>query len=260
VKLTFRGIRITILLIILVVVALNTWLGILRTTDWDHPLWIVIYPLNGDGSELSAGRISRLDIRDFAPIKTFLQREARAYGVAIEQPVVLQLGKEVTTKPPATPQVDDNPLKIALWSLQMRWWARRVENYTGPRADIRLFIEYHAHGDHQGPLENSFGLQKSRISISRLYAGRRMRSRNLVVMAHELLHTLGASDKYDYATLQAHYPQGFADPQQQPRYPQRRAEIMAGRIPLAEDSSSMPASLQSCMVGPLTAAEIGWVK
>ena len=71
-KLSFRGIRITILLAILVVVALNTWLGILRTTDWDHPLWIVIYPLNGDGSQLSAGRISRLDLGDFEPIERFL--------------------------------------------------------------------------------------------------------------------------------------------------------------------------------------------
>ena len=255
---TFRKIRITILLLILAGVALNTWLGIKRTTDWDHPLWIVIYPLNGDGSQLSADRISRLTIKDFSPINRFMQREAKRHGIAIERPVALHLADEVTKPPPTTPAVDENPLLIALWSLKMRWWAWRADTYQGPRPDIRLFIEYFAHGDQQGTLENSFGLQKSRISISRVFAAHSMRSQNLVVMTHELLHTLGASDKYDYATLLSQYPQGFADPDKQPLYPQSRAEIMAGRIPLSEERVKMPASLKSCMVGPVTAKEIGW--
>lgn len=257
-SITFRNFRITILLIILAVVSLNTWLGIKRTTDWDHPLWIVIYPLNGDGSKLSDERISRLSVNEFTPISRFMQREAKRHGIAIERPVTLHLADEVTTPPPATPAVDENPLLIALWSLKMRWWAWRVDTYQGPRPDIRLFIEYYAHGDHQGPLENSFGLQKSRISVSRAFAARSMRSRNLVVMTHELLHTLGATDKYDFATLLAQYPQGFADPDKKPLYPQNRAEIMAGRIPLSEERVKMPASLKSCMVGAVTAQEIGW--
>ncbi|MEN8213042.1 MAG: hypothetical protein ABFR19_01650 [Pseudomonadota bacterium] len=257
-RLTFRNIRIAILLLILAVVSLNTWLGIQRTTDWDHPLWVVIYPLNGDGSQSSRERISSLSVKDFAPMTRFMQREAQRHGVAIKRPVTLHLADEVTTPPPATPAVDANPLQIALWSLQMRWWAWRVDSYNGPPPDIRLFVEYFAHADQDGPLENSFGLQKSRISVSRLFTSPSMRSRNLVVMTHELLHTLGATDKYDFATLQPHDPQGFADPDQQPLYPQSRAEIMAGRIALSESRVKMPASLKSCIVGPVTAREIGW--
>jgi len=56
------------------------------------------------------------------------------------------------------------------------------------------------------------------------------------------------------------YPQGFAEPQRQPRYPQRFAEIMAGRRPLSPAEFDMPDSLREVVVGALTAAEIRWVR
>ena len=55
-----------------------------------------------------------------------------------------------------------------------------------------------------------------------------------MVIAHELLHTLGASDKYDPQSLAPIFPDGYAEPDRQPSHPQRMAEIMAGRIPVAE--------------------------
>ena len=78
-----------------------------------------------------------------------------------------------------------------------------------------------------------------------------------VVITHELMHTLGASDKYDAANLPLH-PQGFAEPERRPLYPQRAAEIMGGRIPLAPGRARMPNSLGEVLVGGYTAAEINW--
>jgi hypothetical protein len=79
-----------------------------------------------------------------------------------------------------------------------------------------------------------------------------------VVVAHELLHTLGATDKYARASGQPLEPDGLGDPQQQPRYPQRFGEIMAGRIASSARQAEMPDGLDRMLVGPATAREIGW--
>ena len=51
---------------------------------------------------------------------------------------------------------------------------------------------------------------------------------------------------------------GFADPYADPRYPQYKAEIMAGRIPISDQRAEIPRGLSESVVGYATAAEIGW--
>jgi len=77
-----------------------------------------------------------------------------------------------------------------------------------------------------------------------------------VVIAHEFLHTLGATDKYDRASAQPLAPDGLAEPDRSPLYPQKKAEIMGGRIPRTEDDAVVPQSLKYVVIGPLTAQEI----
>jgi hypothetical protein len=79
-----------------------------------------------------------------------------------------------------------------------------------------------------------------------------------VTIVHELLHLFGATDKYDPATTQPRYPDGYADPGQSPLYPQQFAEIMGGRIPLSETQSETPRTLDLAIVGDRTAGEIHW--
>jgi len=81
---------------------------------------------------------------------------------------------------------------------------------------------------------------------------------NNVVIAHEILHTLGATDKYDPATLAPIYPDGYGDPEREPRFPQELTEIMAGRYALDASTFEMPASLADVVVGEATAREIRW--
>jgi hypothetical protein len=83
---------------------------------------------------------------------------------------------------------------------------------------------------------------------------------NNVVIAHEILHTLGASDKYDLATLAPLYPIGYAEPAQNPLYPQTLTEIMAGRYAIDAQNSEMPESLTEVRVGEATALEIRWTR
>ena len=80
-----------------------------------------------------------------------------------------------------------------------------------------------------------------------------------MVIAHEFLHTLGASDKYDPGHRAPLFPAASGDPDQLPRYPQATAEIMAGRRALSATEFEMPASLaKPVVVGPDTAHEIRW--
>jgi len=86
-----------------------------------------------------------------------------------------------------------------------------------------------------------------------------MAGSNSVVMAHELLHTLGATDKYSATERnQPRYPDGFAEPHLEPLYPQHSAELMAGRIPITPHEARTPEFLDEVIVGPRTAMEIGW--
>jgi len=107
-------------------------------------------------------------------------------------------------------------------------------------------------------LPHSLGLQRGLTGVVHLFAARSQSAQNAIVTAHELLHTFGATDKYAPDSDAPLYPQGFAEPERVPRYPQRYAEIMAGRVPLASDRQEMPEDLAQVRVGTATAREIGW--
>ena len=109
-------------------------------------------------------------------------------------------------------------------------------------------------------LAHSLGLQKGFLGVINGFGEASYVGRNNVVLAHEMLHTLGASDKYDLHNSRPIFPEGFADPDSPTQYPQQRAEIMAGRIPISSTEFKMPDELSQTVIGELTAREIGWIK
>jgi hypothetical protein len=251
----FKAVRISILLFILFFVAVNTWLTQARSTDWNNSLWIKIYPINGDGSSESAKYIENLKVSDFAGIEKFLAKEVRNYSKNIDRPVRVELGSEVDEQPPELGQAP-NMLSVMLWSFKMRWWASNVtDSQDRIDPDVRIFVRYHK-PELTVVLENSVGLQKGMVGIVNGYASRRNRGTNNVIIAHEFLHTLGATDKYDSSNGQPIGPDGLGEPGRKPLYPQRFAEIMGGRIAKSEDDSYIPKSLKYAVIGALTASEI----
>jgi hypothetical protein len=254
----FRQLRILFLLLVLFLVAMGTWLAELRTTDWDKPLVVVVYPVNGDGSDRAQNYIAALAEEDFRPIETFFSEEAAHYGLAIQQPVDFQLGPALEELPPESP-ADRNVLRVMWWSLTMRYWAWQVSRGAGPVADIQMFVVYH--DPQSNPrLAHSLGLQKGLLGVVNAFASPREEGSNQVVIAHELLHTLGATDKYDLQTNQPLFPIGYAEPDRQPLFPQEIAEIMGGRIPLSEHRAVQAGSLAQVVIGKATALEIRWIE
>jgi hypothetical protein len=256
---TLRHFRIGFLLVVLAAVALGAWLSRARTTDWDAPLWVAIYPINADGSRAADEYIDELSDASFESIETFMRREAQHYSVALDEPARVELYGRIADLPPALDS-QSNVLQRVLGSLRVRWWAWRAsaaQQRVPP--DIRIFVLYHD-PDLSSAVPHSLGLQKGLLGVVHAFAAREMTGANNIVIAHEFLHTLGATDKYDPENDQPAFPEGFADPDQQPLYPQRRAEIMAGRLALNEGQWEMPSELREVVVGPRTAAEIGWVR
>jgi hypothetical protein len=253
----FRTLRITLLLVVLFFVGMNTWLTKLRSTDWNETLWMAVYPVNGDGSKVTQRYIESLKAEHFDSIETFLSREASRYQVNIREPITVRLAPAVSSLPPMPPE-NGSTLEVMLWSLKLRYWAALNDDFPGPEPDIRMYVVYHDPDQHKR-LRHSLGLQKGMIGVVNAFAAKSVTERNNVVIAHEFLHTLGATDKYDPSSNQPIYPHGYAEPDREPLYPQRRAEIMGGRIPLSDHQAVMPKSVAASNIGSQTALEINWV-
>ncbi len=253
----FKKLRILFLLFVLILVTGDYWLTKLRSTDWNNSLRIVIYPINGDSSESSEQYIEQLTDETFSPVATYLADEAADYEVTVEDPVITKLGPVVNELPPLPP-IDRNVLKVMWWSLKMRYWVFSVDTYKGAPADIRMFIVYYDPENHDR-LKHSLGLEKGLIGVVNAFASKKLENKNNIVLTHEILHTVGATDKYDLQTGEPLYPDGFVEPDKQPLYPQDFAEIMAGVLPLAGDNWVMPDKLDDTVIGYKTALEINWI-
>jgi len=254
----FKTVRVFILLMILLGVALGSWLTGKRSTEWDSPLWIAIYPINADNSPVSQRYIDNLSLDDFSSIEEFITEEAREFNLALKKPFSVKLAPQVKSLPPEPP-ASGATWEIMLWSLKLRYWAYQENTFQGPAPHIRVFVKYFDAQDQQ-PLAHSLGLQQGMLGIVNAFASGKMTLSNSVIITHEILHTLGASDKYDLSTSQPIYPTGYAEVDRNPLYPQELAEIMGGKIPINEEQSTIPRSLHQVIIGQETAREIHWLK
>ncbi len=254
----FKLVRIFILSMILIGVALGSWLTSKRSTYWDQPLWIAIYPINADNSQSTQNYIDQLNIEDFQSIEEFISEEAQEFNLSLKHPFTLKLAPQVKSLPPEPPK-SGAVWEIMLWSLQLRYWAYQANTYQGPAPHIRMFVKYFTVKDRQ-PLAHSLGLQQGMLGIVNAFADNKMTLSNAVVITHEILHTLGATDKYDLSTGLPLYPDGYAEADRSPRYPQETAEIMGGRIPISATEVTIPRGLHQVIIGDKTAREIQWLK
>ncbi len=257
---TFLGnLRLALLLGILAFVALGAWLDRRRSRDWDAPLRVTVYLLAASDDADVRSYLAGLDDDSFGAVEEFVANQAGDYGIALDEPMRLRVSRAAGALPP-DPGVDPGLASIVLWSLKMRYWAWRVAaNDPLPPPDIQLFALYYPAVSGRA-LPDSLGMSKGLVAVARLFAGAAAEDANQVVIVHELLHTLGATDKYDRRNGRPTVPDGLADPLREPTFPQAQGEIMAGRIAVSPVHAEMPESLAQMVVGSATAREIGWTR
>jgi hypothetical protein len=253
----WRNLRIIILLLILATVVQQTWRA-KADLDWKDNFYVAVYPINADSSDEVANYIKTLTHEDFEPIAEYFAEEGARYNLGMRRPIEVQLGEVVREIPPAPPN-GGSMLSNIIWSLKFRWFAWSNSPKVNVKPDIRLYLLYHDPVTNSA-LSHSTALNKGRIGRVNLFGDKSYAKQNLVVTAHELLHTLTATDKYDLSNGTPIYPDGFAEPDKSPRYPQDFAELMGGRVPISETQAEIPKSLAQTLIGEKTAYEIGWLK
>ena len=258
----WKSLRIFILLIILGTVIQQTFLD-KADLDWKDNFYVAVYPINADAHNADAltevnTYINSLTRDDFEPVAAYFAQQSAAYNLGLRRPIEVQLGAVVHAIPVAPPQ-NNSLLETIIWSLKFRYFAWKNSPKTSVKPDVKLYLLYHNPKNHP-VLSHSTALNKGRIGRVNLFGDAKYANKNLVILAHELLHTLTATDKYDLNTTLPIFPDGFAEPDKQPLYPQDFAELMGGRIPLSESRAEIPASLKQTMIGRKTAQEIGWLR
>jgi hypothetical protein len=253
----WRQLRVGLLLALLLTVGVTTCSDRFRTTAWRVPLYVAIYPIAADDSPVTRAYVAALDAERFAPIDRFFAREAERYQVRIDQPVKTRLRAELPDRPPVRSAAAGWVATMA-WSLELRYWAWRVSGHVRDPEDVRMFVLFHDPAL-TPVVPHSLGLAKGLIGVVYAFAAPQMNGANNVVIAHELLHTLGATDKYDPANDAAIFPSGYGDPHQVPLYPQATAELMAGRRMLSPSRGEQAADFNQVVIGPATALEIRWL-
>ena len=251
----WKKIRILCLLIILLIVAVNAWRD--QNQNWDKPIIVRLHPINADGEVATQNYIQQLSAHSLNDAQAYLKQMSILYR---DQPVAVyfQLGRELTQKPPKVPE-QASMLQTIIWSLKFRFYAWQQHQANDGSASVTLFLNYYDPRQNK-QLKHSTALQNGRIGSVHLFASKKQAEQNQVVLVHELLHAFGATDKYDLATGQPIYPIGYANPMQQPLFPQLKAELMAGHIAVSAEKSTMPENLAQTMISEITAIELKWKK
>ena len=78
----FKTLRVAGLLLILVLVAMSTWLEQYRSTRWRVPLFVAIYPIAADDSPVTRRYVDSLDGERFKAIDAFFAKRLATAGPA----------------------------------------------------------------------------------------------------------------------------------------------------------------------------------
>jgi hypothetical protein len=252
---------VTLLLSVLVSVLLwagNDWWRRRERRAWTRPLRVALVLVERE--PVAPETLSALTSRAFE-LERRLTREFARHGGSGSSPFSLVVKGPVaaSTEPPHVGQQDVWGLlrhSYALWK-----WTRDLDQRGGVEwrgYDARIYLVLRPSRGELNLVEGE-SEDGGRVGVAQADIDDGMLDLALFVAAHELFHTLGASDKYDQAG-RASFPGGFAEPERTPLYPQPGAELMARNLPLSPTSERPPEKLEELWIGAETAREIGWPK
>jgi len=256
---TFR-VRIAILMSLLAATVLYAWHDVRarhERTQWQRPVNVSVAlvqlgPVDQKALNALNGRFHALEAR--------LAAEYHRYGGHLEHPVTFTLFGPVSADRGAPPDPDSDVFSLARHAYELWRWTHAIDaaSKLAPGAfDSRIYLVMRAPQQQDIAWVEGSSELGGRVGVARVELDTASVDLSLFVTAHEFLHTLGASDKYD-STGHALIPDGLVEPDRVPRFPQRYVEVMARNRVVAPGVEDTPDSLDQLGVGSATAREIGW--
>lgn len=259
----FAKVRLLVLVGALVVVLFYAYANVHRRherNEWDHTLEVAVVVLR-KAPRVDDATVAELRAR-LPALEKRLGAEARRHRPGIETPFVFRFygPLDVTEAPPALE--GHGAWDLVRYAYALRRYTSAIDQTAGidPDAfDSRIYVtaERPRSRDHawvEGESEQGGLVGQVTVELDS-----DMIDTTLAVIAHETFHTLGATDKYDSAG-HARIPEGLAEPELVPLFPQRRAEIMARGRPEGPGVEKVLDGLDELGVGAMTAREIGWLR
>jgi hypothetical protein len=256
----FFRIRVAALLVVLAGVLLYAYEDVSRRrarNEWTRTLAVgLVVARRGPVDDAAVGAL-----RDRArALEDLLAAEAERYrGPGGPRPFeVVVFGPVNVTQGPPAPE-GDGVIDLARYAYAKARYAARIDEAAGVTRglDVRIYLVARPGREGAPNFVEGSSEQGGRAGFVEVDLHPTMVDFALFVFAHELGHTLGATDKYDDAGATM-IPSGLAEPDAVPRFPQRFVELMARGRPTGPGTERPPDSLRELRVGPVTAREIGW--
>lgn len=218
-----------------------------RRTEWRKTLRISVVLVS---TEPVSDEVTAAWTRGLENLDTWFHDEASRRDLPLDLPVHFELAPApVIAEVPTPPENGD-------WkdAIELRSKLESLAKTGHPGLfDVRLIIALR-----KNEVRRVEGLGEAGGSIGLIdgNAGDTELTLELMALAHELLHCLGANDAYD---ARGHaLPRGIVEPER--GFPQNFAEVMVGEVPLSPSQGRLPKSLDEVRVGDETAREVGWIK
>ncbi|MBX3190949.1 MAG: hypothetical protein KF819_28395 [Labilithrix sp.] len=254
--------RVAILLTILGLVLLYAWRDVrmrAARNEWDHTLYVAIVlvrvePIDDAAIAAMRERVPALEDRLASELARYRSASPRPFRFNLAGPV------DAGAPPPAPP--GEGAVDLAKHTYALSQWLNGVDERAGVvanRFDARVYVTIRRPRQAERTLVEGRSEQGGRIAVVDVELDAEVPDLPLIVAAHELMHTLGATDKYD-AQGRTLSPRGLAEPDRSPPFPQRFTEIMARNRPVSPSEEKVPDGIHEIAVGPVTAREIGWTR
>jgi len=258
----FARVRVAVLLVVLLLVGMWAWRDVRsrqQRTDWRRALVVALVVVR-DGA-VADDVIRGLEAR-VPYLRERLHDELARYRPGAFAPVTF-VSRDLGALPSPVPRATgEGWTELAQFNYQLWRFARAVDTAAALDAstvDARIYLVVRPPRDKAHLWVEGVGQQGGRVGVVEVEINATMIDFALFVATHELMHTLGATEKYD-AAGHVLVPAGLADPDQDPLYPQQRAELMARFRAVSESKEVPPESLNELAIGPVTAREIGWLR
>jgi hypothetical protein len=229
---------------------------------WDHTLVVAVALVRLE--PLDPAAVTALE-KELPALEDRLSAELSRYRPGAPHPFRFELKAPVDGSAPPPAPASDGLVELAKYTYALGSYVDDIDKRAGidpSLYDVRIYVALRRPRRAEVTLAEGQSQQGGRVGIveMELDADAEGAQLPLVVVAHELMHTLGATDKYDPASGRSLVPLGLAEPERVPRYPQRYAEIMSRNRPVSASEEKVPDGFAQIAVGPTTAREIGWLR